>query len=112
MREQEFGERLERLEQDVAALRAEVHALLVREARVAYAAPVRVSDSTRPVESSEAILEAMQREGLLSAPTPDELALAQEWIDLPDAEQQTHLEFMRSLKLDPPLSEVILQNRR
>ncbi len=43
---------------------------------------------------------------------PEALALAQEWEELSDEEKAAHRAYMDSLKLDPPLSEIIIRNRR
>jgi hypothetical protein len=43
---------------------------------------------------------------------PEALALAQEWEELSDEEKAAHRACMDSLELDPPLSEIIIHNRR
>ena len=49
---------------------------------------------------------------LISEPTPKELALAAEWDTLSEEEKQAHRDYMDSLRLDPPLSQIIIENRR
>jgi len=48
----------------------------------------------------------------VSEPTGAELALAAEWEALSEEEKQAHRDTMDSLKLDPPLSQIIIENRR
>ena len=60
----------------------------------------------------EALLAWLKAEGLIRDPTPEECRLSAEWDALPEEEKQAHIRLMRSLVLDPPLSEIILQNRR
>jgi hypothetical protein len=43
---------------------------------------------------------------------PEALALAREWEELPEEEKAAHRAYLDSLKLDPPLSEIIIRNRR
>jgi len=48
----------------------------------------------------------------VSEPTGVELALAAEWDALSEEEKQAHRDYMDSLELDPPLSQIIIENRR
>ncbi|MDH7485856.1 MAG: hypothetical protein QHJ81_06210 [Anaerolineae bacterium] len=59
----------------------------------------------------EWLLAELKRQGLIRDPTPKERALAAEWDALSGEEKQAHIEHMRSLKLEPLLSEMIIQNR-
>jgi hypothetical protein len=43
---------------------------------------------------------------------PEALALAEEWDALSEEEKAAHRAYMDSLELDPPLSEIIIRNRR
>lgn len=60
----------------------------------------------------EHILAWLKAEGLVRDPTPEERRLAAEWDTLPEEEKQDHIRLMRSLALDPPLSHMIIENRR
>lgn len=60
----------------------------------------------------EQLLAWLKTEGLARHPTAEEQRLAAEWDTLPEEEKQAHLRFMRSLRLDPPLSQIISENRR
>ncbi len=61
---------------------------------------------------SEQLLAWLKAEGLVREPTPEEHRLAAEWDTLPEEEKQGHIRLMRSLALDPPLSHMIIENRR
>jgi hypothetical protein len=56
------------------------------------------------------LLAWLKAEGVIRAPTPQEHRLAAEWDALPEDEKQAHVQFMHNLQLDPPLSEIIIQN--
>jgi len=58
------------------------------------------------------ILAWLKAEGLLRDPTPEERRLAAEWDALPEEGKQDHIRLMQSLVLDPPLSQIIIENRR
>ena len=60
----------------------------------------------------EPLLAWLKADGLIRDPTPEERRLAAEWDALPEEEKQDHIRLMRSLVLDPPLSQIIIQNRR
>jgi hypothetical protein len=55
---------------------------------------------------------ARRTEGFVRNPTPEECHLAAEWNTLPEEEKQNHMRSMHNLALDPPLSQVILENCR
>ncbi len=48
----------------------------------------------------------------VSEPTGAELALAAEWEAMSEEDKQAHRDYMDSLELDPPLSQIIIENRR
>jgi hypothetical protein len=48
----------------------------------------------------------------VSEPTGAELALAAEWDALSEEDKQAHRDYMDRLDLDPPLSQIIIENRR
>ena len=45
-------------------------------------------------------------------PYKRETAASSEWDTLSEAEKRAHIDFMHSLTLDPPLSRVLIENRR
>jgi len=62
--------------------------------------------------NQEQLLAWLKAEGLVRDPTLEERRLAAEWEALPEEEKQAHISFMHSLVLDPPLSQILLENRR
>ncbi len=46
----------------------------------------------------------------VSEPTGAELALAAEWDALSEEDKQAHRDYMDSLELDPPLSQIIIES--
>jgi hypothetical protein len=60
----------------------------------------------------ERVLALLRAEGVIMEPGPRTKALAAEWEALSEEEKQEHRRFMDSLKLDPPLSQIIMDNRR
>ena len=99
--EQELGElkvRVERLEATVRRLTSD-------ERQGSPPAPDEFWDQ-------EQLLAWLKTQGLVRDPTPEEHRLAAEWDALPEEEKQAHSRFMRSLVLDPPLSQLIIENRR
>ena len=63
-------------------------------------------------QNQEHLLALVEAQGLVRDPTPEERRMAAEWDTLSEAEKQAHIHFMRSLALDPPLSKVLVENRR
>lgn len=62
--------------------------------------------------NNEDLLVWMREQGLVSDPIPDDVRLAAQWDDLPDEEKVAHVRLMHGLALDPPLSEIIIEQRR
>jgi hypothetical protein len=99
--EQEVGElkaRLDRLEAMVRALAGGVHKAVL--------------PAAGEPQNQEHLLAWLKAQGLVRDPSPEERRMAAEWDTLAEAEKQAHIHFMRSLALDPPLSRVLIQNRR
>lgn len=94
----ELKARVGRLEQVVRELRGDS----------SPAAPAEMED----LSERERALAILKAEGLIRDLTPEERALAAEWQALPEEEKQAHVRLMRSLVLDPPLSQIIIENRR
>ena len=57
-------------------------------------------------------LAALRRAGLLVDPPPHILAAAEEWRRIPEEERRRIQAELRALRLDPPLSQIILESRR
>jgi prevent-host-death family protein len=65
-----------------------------------------------PTSERERVRAALRAAGLLSEPTAQEVARVKAWeAEHPPEEQERILAELRSLRLDPPLSEIILRNR-
>ncbi len=94
----ELKARVERLETKVRRLTGE-------EPEVAPPAP------GEPLDPKQ-LIAWLKAEGLVVDPPPMARAHAERWRALPEEEKQAHIRFMRSLVLDPPLSQIIIENRR
>lgn len=57
-------------------------------------------------------LAALRQAGLLVDPPPHILAVAEEWRRIPEEERKKIQAELRALRLDPPLSQIILESRR
>jgi hypothetical protein len=68
--------------------------------------------SLEELSERERGLAALRRSGLLVDPSPYTHALAEEWRKRPKEERERIQAELRALRLDPPLSEIIIQNRR
>jgi hypothetical protein len=99
------------LEREVVELKARVEHLealvhqLVGKAR--QAVPT-VSDA--PLDLKQ-LLARCKAAGVVRDPTPEERCLAGEWDALPEEEKHAHIHVMQHLVLDPPLSQIITENR-
>lgn len=63
-------------------------------------------------QTNEEVVAWMRDQGLVTDPTPEERRLAALWEELPNDEQEAHVHLINSMVLDPPLSEIIIANRR
>jgi prevent-host-death family protein len=69
-------------------------------------------EAARPVPERERVRAALRAAGLLSEPTPEMRRRAAEYdARHPPGEQEQILAELRSLHLDPPLSQIILESR-
>ena len=57
------------------------------------------------------LLADLRAAGMLAEPTPEMLARVAAWDALPESEKQEAIEELRNLKLDPPLSEIVIRAR-
>jgi len=62
--------------------------------------------------NQEQLLAWLKTQGLIREPSPEECRLAAEWDALPEEEKQAHIHFMHNLVLDPPLSQILIDQRR
>ena len=75
---------------------------------VAESSPTQTSDKD---DEETLLLVDLRAAGLLMDPTPEMLAWAAAWDALPESEKQEAVEELRNLKLDPPLSEIVIRAR-
>lgn len=111
----ERTEEVDKLHQEVYALRQEVEALqrVVRDQVAAY---TYEAVSVAPVVSrrspdTEHVLAALRGMGLLVDPLPDSFRLSDEWGRMSNEERETAREQLYAVKLDPPLSQILIANR-
>jgi hypothetical protein len=85
---------------------------VVRELRRAERPAPAIQDEEEELSERERVLAELKAEGLIRDLTPQERAAAAQWEALPEEEKEAHIRFMNSLTLDPPLSQIIIENRR
>ena len=99
------------LEREVVEIKARVERLeaLVHQlvGQVRQAVPAALDE---PLDL-EQLLARCKAEGVVRDPTPEERRLAGEWDALPEEEKQAHIRVMQHLVLNPPLSQIITENR-
>jgi hypothetical protein len=100
------------LEREVGELKARLDRLEAIVHALAGGAHKAALPATGDPQNQEHLLAWLKAQGLVRDPTPEERRVAAEWDTLADAEQQAHIHLMRSLALDPPLSAVLIENRR
>lgn len=98
-----LAQRLERLEDEVQTLRAEVRP----EPELIWS-PQRVP----LVPEEQEAVNLLVAEGLIVPPTPHMLQAAAEWEARTAEDREAVVQELRSLWLDPPLSEIIIRMRR
>ena len=103
--EAQFKELVKRVER----LETGLHRL---EATVERGVPQAPEVAAEELSEKERGLAALRRAGLLVDPPPHILAAAEEWRRIPEEERRRIQAELRALRLDPPLSEIIIQNRR
>jgi hypothetical protein len=100
----ELRKRVERLEQTVRRMQGNATGALFSE-------PAAHTPTEEPADQAE-LLAWLKREGAVVEPPPDVQAQAERWRSLPEEEKISHIQFMRNLKLDPPLSQIVIEGRR
>ena len=100
----ELMERVERLETGLHRLEVALEQ--------AVASPPEAEVAEAELSEKERGLAALRQAGLLVDPPPHILAAAEEWRQIPEEERQRIQAELRALRLDPPLSQIILESRR
>lgn len=101
-------EDLKQLEQRVARLEETMQKFIPPQATHNHIAAVPETSSLTQIQ----VVAWLRSRGLIREPTAEEVRLAAEWEALPEATKQEHIDFMQHLRLEPTLSEIILENRR
>src|ERR687886_352232 len=102
----------------MATLEQEVMDLKTRLARLEAVIHRLVSDTSPGGPVPAALLDETQllawlkAHGLVRDPTAEEYRVAAEWDALSDEDKQAHIDGMQRLGLKPPLSEIIIEQRR
>jgi hypothetical protein len=99
----ELTARIDSLEEKVRFLRLSL-------VRRGVLEPEERATPVSPPEIEQVVAE-LRQEGLIRAPTAEELEHAAAWDALPEAEKQAIDEELRHLHLEPSLSEIIALNR-
>jgi hypothetical protein len=99
-------------EQELGELKGRVERLETTVHQLAGVAQSVISPEPNQLADQEQILTWLKTAGLVREPTAEEHRLAAEWDALPEEKKQEHLRLMRNLPLDPPLSQIIIENRR
>lgn len=100
------------LELELVGLKARVESLEEKVRRVTGEQPKVAPPIPGEPLDQEQLIAWLKAEGLVVDPPPMARVHAERWRALPEEEKQAHIRFMRSLVLDPPLSQIIIENRR
>jgi len=95
----ELAARVERLEQIVAEL-------------LAAQSASDIASAAEPRSEKERLLALLQATGLLAKPGSLIRTRAEAWRGLPERDRRQFRQEMGALQLDPPLSQIIIDNRR
>ncbi|MBI3741288.1 MAG: hypothetical protein HY257_05975 [Chloroflexi bacterium] len=101
---------LKRLQREVAALKEKVARL--ERGREDYSTRRADKLETRASSENERADEILRRAGLLAEPSPEEISRAERWMALPQAQREKLRGEFYNAKLDKPLSEIVIENRR
>jgi hypothetical protein len=107
----EILSRLAALERKVARLQARLDRLAPSPAPDALGEE-DLTPLDDPAAEREQIIAWLRKLGVISEPSPHTREWAAKWEALSEEEKRAHREMMDSLRLDPPLSQVVLDNRR
>ena len=100
------------LEQEMMDLKTRLAHLEAVVRRLAGNTPqTREPVPTIPLDPTE-LLAWLKASGLVRDPTAEERRVAAEWDALSDEDKQAHIAFMQQLALDPPLSQILIEQRR
>jgi hypothetical protein len=104
-----LSKRVANLEKTVFNLQLKVQTLEPETSEIPPELSIPLED---PIAEKERIIALLWAKGLISEPTEREREIAAEWTALSEKDKREHRELMDSLRLDPPLSQLILDSRR
>jgi hypothetical protein len=103
----------------MATLEQEVMDLKTRLTRLEAVIRRLVSDTPQAGESGSAalldqtqLLAWLKTHGLVRNPTAEECRVAAEWDALSEEDKQAHIDGMHRLVLEPPFSQILIEQRR
>ena len=104
---------IKRIQRDIETLKKKVAQLQRRgnDKRYAPARRKTIIPRSRAADENASVDEILRRAGLLAELTPEEKAMAAEWRALPEEEKQRVRDTLWNLKLEKPLSQIIIENR-
>jgi len=103
---------MQRVELELINIRTRLEQLERQVQRLAGEEPEVTPPTPGIPPDPQRLLAWLRAQGLIREPTPEERRLAAEWDALPEEEKEAHIRLMHSLVLDPPLSQIIIDNRR
>lgn len=104
-----FDQRLSVLEEKVTALQTKLENMVPGAVEIPPELLVPLDD---PMAEKERIIALLKAKGMIAEPGPYIRAGAARWDALSEEEKQAHRKLMDSLQLDPPLSQIVIDNRR
>jgi hypothetical protein len=100
------------LEQEVMDLKTRLGYLEAVIRRLTAALPqAEVPVPPTPLDQTE-LFAWLRANGLVREPTAEEYRVAAAWDTLSDEDKQRHIDHMQHLVLDPPLSQILIAQRR
>jgi hypothetical protein len=99
------------LEQEVQDLKIRLTRLEAVLHRFIHATPQAAGIGADVPLDQAHLLGWLKTQGLVRDPTAEERRVAAEWEALPEAEKQAHIAAMHRLVLDPPLSQILVEQR-
>jgi hypothetical protein len=100
------------LEQEVQDLKTRLTRLEAVLSRLVRAAPQVGGPGERAPQDQTALRAWLKTQGLVRDPTDEERREAAVWDALSEEEQEAHRAFMHRLVLEPPFSQILIEQRR
>ena len=100
------------LEQEVMDLKTRLARLEAVVHRLVRDTPQAIGPVPATLLDQDQLLAWLKTHGLVRDPTAEECRVATEWNALSHEAKQAHSDSMQRLDLDPPLSEMLIEQRR